>query len=64
MVLSQTGNDVAYIKLFDLGGHELLVQDIKKPIPVSIDGLAAGIYYIRAYDKFDKVVAFTRFVKE
>ncbi len=64
MVLSRTGNDIAYIKVFDLGGHELLTQDIKKPIPISIDSFEGGIYYIRAYDKFDRMIAFTRFVKE
>ncbi len=60
---SHTGNDISYIKVFDLGGLELLKQDAVKPIPVSVASFAPGIYVLRAYDKNDRLVAFTRFVK-
>lgn len=63
-VMTQTGNDITYLKVFDLRGNELLKQDVKDPIPTSVDSFPNGIYLLRAYDKNDRVVAFTRFVKE
>jgi trimeric autotransporter adhesin len=61
---SRTGNDIAYIEVFDLRGTQLLRQDAQKPIPVSVASFAPGIYVLRAYDKNDRLVAFTRFVKQ
>ncbi|MDB5281526.1 MAG: hypothetical protein JWO06_601 [Bacteroidota bacterium] len=62
--MSQTGSDIQYIKIFDLNGNELMTQNIKDPIPLSVDSFSQGLYVLRAYDKYDRVVGFARFVKE
>lgn len=61
--MSRTGTNIVYLKVFNLGGDELLRQDAQKPIPVEVASFAPGIYILRAYDKDDRQVAFTRFVK-
>jgi ELWxxDGT repeat protein len=62
--LRQTGSDIVYIKIFDLGGNELYTQFIKDPNQISSETFKPGMYVLRAYDKHDEAVAFARFVKE
>ena len=45
-------------------GGELLTQDATRPEAVSADALQPGMYYLRAYDKNDRVIGFTRFIKQ
>jgi ELWxxDGT repeat protein len=62
--IRQTGSDIVYIKIFDLGGNELYKQFVKDPNQISSDSFKPGIYILRAYDKNDEAVSFVRFVKE
>ncbi|HWB61893.1 MAG TPA: ELWxxDGT repeat protein [Chitinophagales bacterium] len=62
--LSHTGTDIAYLKVFNLQGEEIFTQDAEKPVPPSVETFAPGIYLLRAYDKYDRIVAFTRFIKQ
>ncbi len=62
--LRQTGNDLVYIKIFDLDGNELYKQFVKDPNQISSDSFKPGIYILRSYDKYDNAVSFVRFVKE
>ena len=62
--LRQTGSDITYIKIFDLGGMELYRQWIKDPNQISSESFKPGIYILRAYDEHDNAVSFVRFVKE
>lgn len=62
--LRQTGSDIIYIKIFDLGGTELYKQYVKDPNQISSDSFKPGIYILRAFDKNDEAVSFVRFVKD
>ena len=62
--LRLTGNEITYIKIFDLGGNELYKQDVKDPNQISSDLFKPGIYILRAYDKNDNMSKFVRFVKD
>ena len=62
--IRQTGSDLVYIKIFDLGGNQLFIQWVKDPNQISSESFKPGIYILRAYDKNDNAVSFVRFVKD
>jgi ELWxxDGT repeat protein len=62
--IRNTGSEITYIKIFDLAGNDLYTQLIKDPNHISSENLKPGIYVLRAYDKLDEAVSFTRFIKE
>ena len=61
--ISNTNQSVSTIRVFDLVGKELLVQDVISNATVSIAHLQAGVYFVEMTDLNGSVIGVRKLVK-